>query len=67
MRKRVGAGERRNVEPEAFFSIPYSDVSASGIPYDWSILTILCKHLRQSLGFARAESNKYTNVWNPPI
>ena len=36
----MGAGERRKVEPEALFSIPYSCVPISGKPYDWSILTV---------------------------
>ena len=38
--KRVGAGQRWKVEPEAKFSIPYPGVPASGIPYDWSIFTV---------------------------
>ena len=33
------------MEPEALFSIPYSSVPASSIPYDWSIFTVYVNHL----------------------
>ena len=39
--------------------------AAPGIPYDWRIGTVYFKRLRQSYGFARAESFKHVEHVKP--
>ena len=47
------------------FSIPYSDIPAPGIPFDWSILTVYVNHINCFASHIQGQRKNIVRVWTP--